>query len=461
MQTTSSHPIKHEIKETISLSLPLIGSWLIYSLSGFIGTAMVAHLGDDALAASILVQTMWMSVMVFFFGVFTSISVLVSHQYGARNYQAIGEIMSQAFMLGALMCIPIATSLLLFPTLLSYTKQSPEVLALALKYTHSLVWSVPGMLFLVILEHFLNGIGRTKLSLMISLIEVPIEIALIYLFVFGGFGIPSFGIAGVGYGFAASYTLTLIVLLLYLQRARFIKPFQLFKSLGQVHLGYCKELFAVGLPVGVMYVIEVTAFSAATFLMAHFNTTILAAHQIIMQYLGLTINVAFAIAQAVSIRIGHNVGQKNEIGVRYAAYVGIAVSTLGMAFMSFLYLCFPRFLLLIDINSYDPANAVLVQATISLFALLSIFQLAEGVRIVESGALRGLKDTRFSMYASFIAFWLVGISSAYLLSFHFAWQGKGIWAGLSVGAIVGAFILFVRLKNKLRSINFDLLLSEH
>lgn len=461
MQPIPLHPIKHEIKETMSLSLPLIGSWLIYSMSGFIGTAMVAHLGDDALAASILVQTMWMSVMVFFFGVFTSISVLVSHQYGARNHKAIGEIMGQAFILGALMCIPIAGTVLLFPTILNYTAQTPHVLALAMKYTHSLVWSVPGMLFLVILEHFLNGIGRTKFSLMISMIEVPIEIALIYLFVFGGFGIPAFGIAGVGYGFAASYTLTLIVLVLYLQRARFIKPFELFKYMGQIHLGYCKELFAVGLPVGIMYLIEVTAFSAATFLMARFNTTILAAHQIIMQYLGLTINITFAIAQAVSIRIGHNAGQKNAIGVRYAAYAGIVISTLCMGIMSFLYLFFPRVLLLIDINSYDPANAVLVKAAISLFAVLSIFQLAEGVRIVESGALRGLKDTRFSMYASFIAFWLVGISSAYLFGFNLDWQGPGIWAGLSLGAIVGTVILFVRLRNKLRNINFDLLLSDN
>lgn len=455
-----SHPIRTEIKETIELGLPLIGSWLIYSLSGFIGTAMVARLGHDALAASVLVSTMWMTITVFFFGIFSAISVLVSHQFGAKNYPAIGEILDQAFLLAGVSLIPISLAVLSLPFILGLTSQTPTVLALAIQYAHSLLWSAPGVILLVILEYFLNGIGRTKLSLAISLIEVPIEIALIYGFVFGKFGLPVCGIAGVGYGLAASYTATVIVLGFYLQRARFMKPFQLFQHVGAFNKMHIKELLRIGLPIGCMYLIEVTAFSVATLFMARFSTLILAAHQIVMQYLGLTINAAFAIAQTVSIRIGQNAGRKNLEGVRYATYVGLGLSFICMFTVAIFYIFFPTLLLRIDLNIHDPHNANLMRATVNFMLILAAFQLLDGMRIVASGALRGLKDTRAAMYVSFVGFWVIGLGCAYVFGFILHGRGVGVWLGLTFGIGVGAIILLLRLRYMLNKIDLAALLVD-
>lgn len=82
-----------EIKENFILSLPLMAAWLIYSLGLFAGTAMVAHLGENVLAASVLVRTIWIAGVTFCFGVFHSVSVLISQQRGADNNSAISEIM--------------------------------------------------------------------------------------------------------------------------------------------------------------------------------------------------------------------------------------------------------------------------------------------------------------------------------------------------------------------------------
>jgi MATE family multidrug resistance protein len=326
------------------------------------------------------------------------------------------------------------------------------VLALAQSYAYAMLLSAPGVLLLVMLEHFLNGIGRTKLSLMISLIEVPIEILLIYVFVFGKCGLPAFGIVGVGYGLAVSYSATTIILLLYLHRARFAKQFHIFKHVGSFHLAHFKELMRIGLPIGIMYLIEVAAFSMATFFMARFSTVILAAHQIAMQYLGLTINAAYAIAQAVSIRIGQNIGRKDVMGVRYAAYVGIVLSFTLMSCVSLFYIFFPRLLLRIDLNIHDPANASLVKTAVVLIFALAIFQLFDSIRIIASGALRGLKDTHAAMYVSLISFWVIGVVCAYLFGFVLGWQGIGVWVGMTVGVASGAVILIIRLLMKLNKI---------
>lgn len=441
-----SHSILNEAKENISLSIPLIASWLIYALSGFIGTMMVARLGEDALAASVLIATIWMVLSAFFFGLLNSVSVLVAHQYGARNYDAISWIMGQSFLLALVICAPVMLIMAFIPMLLRSLIQNQHVLALSIDYAHALLWSTPGLEILVILEQFFNGIGRTKLSLGVSLIEVPFEILLIYIFVFGKLGLPAFGIAGVGYGFTASYTITVILLGLYLHYARFAQPFHIFKKIGRVSKQYCKELITVGFPIGLMYLIEITAFTAATLMMAKFNTVALAAHQITMQYLGFTINMAFAMSQTVAIRIGHNIGRGDLTGVEYSSYVGLGLGCIFMFFIFLIYIFFPEWLLRIDIDIYKPENAALVKQTISFLMILGVFQLFDNIRIIEAGALRGLKDTRFPMYLSFICFWLVGLVSAYIFAFLMRWEGIGIWAGLTLGIAVGAVLFFLRLK---------------
>jgi MATE family multidrug resistance protein len=451
--TPTAQAVKREINETVMLSLPLIGSWLIYSLSTFIGTAMIGHLSEDALAASVLTNTLWLVISVFFFGIFNSISVLVSRQYGARNMTAISEIMSQAFLLGALICIPIGLALMSVPMVLTLTSQSPEVLTLAITYAHSLLWSVPGTIALIIFEHFFNGIGKTKISLFISLIEVPIEVFLIYIFVFGKLGLPAYGIAGVGYGLAVSFTLTTIALVLYSCTAKFLKPYMLFNRIGVFHKQYFAELIQIGLPVGIMYVIEVGAFCTATIMMARFSTVVLAAHQIVFQYLGFILNAAFAIAQAVSIRIGQNIGKQQYSEVRYSSYAGIGLVFVAMLIMSLLYLFAPQWLLSIDINIHAPENQPLVKEAALLMIVLAFYQIFDGIRIVCAGALRGLKDTRAAMYNSIISFWLIGITCAYFFAFVMEWHGVGIWLGMCAGVIAGTIMLGVRLGRKLNGID--------
>lgn len=443
----------HELKETISLSLPLIGSWLIYSLSGFIGTAMVARLGSDALAASVLVGILWMTVTVFFFGVFSSISILVSHQFGARQYDEIGYIVGQGIILAAIVSPPIMLSIFALPTILNLTAQTTAVTRLALEYGHAIIWSTPGVILLVVFEHFLNGIGRTKLSLWISLLEVPFEILFIYAFIYGKFGLPKCGIAGVGYGFTASYTITVVVLMLYLARARFAQPFHIYQHVLHFKRQYFAEIIRVGFPIGITYLIEVTAFAFTTFLMARFSTLVLAAHQIVIQYLNMTTSIAYAISQAVGIRVGQNVGKQNLDGVRYAARIGLILSFVIMFCLSLIYILFPRMLLRIDIDVHMPHNHALIQTAASLMVILAIFQLFDSIRIIETGALRGLKDTRFAMYASLFSFWVIGTSCAYLLGFMTHLAGRGVWMGMTIGVFTGALTLYLRLRNRLKKID--------
>jgi MATE family multidrug resistance protein len=201
-----------------------------------------------------------------------------------------------------------------------------------------------------------------------------------------------------------------------------------------------------------MYVIEVGAFCTATIMMARFSTVVLAAHQIVFQYLAFILNAAFAIAQAVSIRIGQNIGKQQYSEVRYSSYAGLGLVFVAMLIMSLLYLFAPQWLLSIDINIHAPENQALVKEAALLLCVPAFYQLFDGIRVVCAGALRGLKDTRAAMYNSIISFWVIGITCAYVFAFVLDWQGVGIWLGMSVGVISGTIMLGVRLSRKLNGI---------
>lgn len=455
-----THSIKSEIKENLSISFPLITSQLIYSSSSFIGTAMIAHLGEDQLAASVLVSSIWWTLSVLFFGILNSTSVLVAHQYGAKNYKGISDIMGQSFILGALITIILIAILSTMPLLLRFTNQPPDVLKYSYDYMISILWTIPGLVILVIIEHFLAGINRTKMVLRISILVVPIEIPIIYILIFGKFGFPKCGIAGIGYGFAITYTLTSIFLVSYLLRSKQYQPFAIFKNIFTLHKSYLKELIVIGLPMGMMHIIEVSTFAVATLWISKFGTTTLAAHQIVLQYLGLAITIVFAMSQAVTVRVGHEVGRQDLSGVRYASFVGMMLNAVCIIVIAILFYLIPDVFIRLDLDLSKPENFGLAKEAASLLWIGGVLMIFDNFRINGFGALRGLKDTRIPMYSSLLGFWVVGLSLSYLFAFPLHLSAAGVWWGLTIGIASAAIVINLRLYALLQRVDLSKIIAK-
>lgn len=445
--------IKSEIKNNLTLSLPLIASQLVYASSPFVSTAMVARLGKDALAASVLISMIWFLCLVIFFGILNAVTVMVSHQYGARNYRGISETMGQGFILSGIICVFMFAVLQLVPLFLHWSAQPPVVLQLGHEYLHAMLWTIPSMVFLVFYEQFLTAIGRPKIVLRCSLLIIPIEIPLIYCLIFGKLGLPACGIAGVGYGLAVTFFVTLVGMVIYLVKAKYYQPYQIFARINTFNWNIQKEFLRVGLPMGFMHVIEVSAFTIMTFMIGHFGTVTLAAHQILMQYLGFAVNIVFAMSQAVSIRVGHAVGQQNLTDVKQASYVGVYLNFLLISLVALIFMLVPKFLIALDLQTNTAIDFNLVKQAQHLLFIGAIFLMLENFRIIGFGALRALKDTYFSMITSLIGFWIIGISLAFILGFTLNFKGPGIWWGLTLGIATATVIVLARLRYLLQKVD--------
>lgn len=440
---------RNDFKILLVLALPLLFSGMVESSIGFISGIFLAKLSPLAFGAGSMSAWFFATLMVIIWGVLTSISTLVSRYHGANDIKAVGNVLREAIWLCLILVIP--TSLLIwnFGPLLYLFGQKPNIVAMTIPYMHALTWGLlPDFISLVLLQ-FIIGLGHTRTNLFFTLFWVPINIALNYIFIFGKLGLPAFGIAGLGWGTTCSYWLITLVLILFLIWRKNYHPYisEIF-SLNKPK--YLWELMTVGLPMGLMYFLEVGFFFTMALIMGHYGVDELAASQLTMQYVGLFVTLVFSTAQAVTVRMGNQIGAKNLIAANSAVLAGLILSFSFIFFVAIIEWLFPHWLIQLDFNPTRLHDPAMVQMTVSFLAIAAFFQLCESLRLTLFGALRALKDTHFTLFSSFIAFWGVAIPLGYLLANVFSMGAYGYWWALSISGIPNILLLFWRYNSTMK-----------
>jgi MATE family multidrug resistance protein len=80
-----------------------------------------------------------------------------------------------------------------------------------------------------------------------------------------------------------------------------------------------------------------------------------------------------------------------------------------------------------------------------LMRYAAVFQLPDGVQVLSSGALRGLKDTRVPMLITILAYWGIGLPLGAWFGLHLHGRAPGLWVGLILGLSVAGSLLAWRL----------------
>lgn len=109
-----------------------------------------------------------------------------------------------------------------------------------------------------------------------------------------------------------------------------------------------------------------------------------------------------------------------------------------------LYWFFPELLISIDLDFHNPLNSETVSLAASFLSVCAFFQIFESVRLSLFGALRGLKDTRFTLITSIICFWCIALPIGYLFSIHLGFGGQGFWWAMVAGTFISVILLFKR-----------------
>ncbi len=440
----SSANILFELRQSLKLVIPLIGTQLFYAVGNIGSTIILAHVGAGELATNALVWGIYITLILFVMGMLSSVCALVAQKHGARDKQGINIIINQGFLLVIVLAIPISLIIWLIPTIVSWTNQDPIIIKLAKPYCHSLILSILPLNLLLIIEQILIGMSAVRTVFLLSGLKVILELFFVYVLVFGKYGFSKLGLVGIGYGISIAASCTLIIAICSIYYSKKWDGYCWRLSLSQCSFKRFWGLIKQGFPLGAMCCIELSLFSTAAFMMSHFGIFLLAAHQFVYQCLVFTLTIIFGVLQATTVRIGNEVGNNNFSQLKLIVWINLGIGFCVILPLVMLYFFFPQYLAAFGFGTQALENQLVIKYIKKFLPLIAVLQIVEGVRLIVIGALRGLNDTKVIMYNSILAFWIVAFPISYLLAFVLHWGGAGIWLGLLMGIMVGAIVSLTR-----------------
>lgn len=439
----SGHHLALELAETLKLAVPLALTQLGQIAMMTTDLAFIGRLGDGAVAAAALAHTIFFVSFTVGMGLMSAVSPLAAQAYGARNPHRVRRSLRVGLWAAFLISLPVMALPFRGEQILLALGQSPAAARLAQQYLFGLVWSILPALWFMAIRGFMSAIHRPEPILWITLAAIPTNALLVYLLLYGEWGLPRLELFGAG---LATSTVNFAMFLAGLWFAARRRPFRKYHVLGhiwRIDWPLMRQLVVLGAPISISFLLEYGLFGAAGLLMGLISTTALAAHQIALQIAAILFMVPYGIGMAATVRVGHAVGRRDAPAVRRAGFIATG---LGVSFMS-------AMTLVVILEQFAIAQIFLgegadaaAELTATLLLVGATFFIADGIQTIVSGSLRGMSDTRIPLLFATISYWLIGFTLACGLGFWTPLGAVGVWIGLSCGTVVYAALLLLRFR---------------
>jgi len=441
------------MRKLLSLSLPMAGIQLVTVAGGFLCMAMLAQLGQEVLAASALIYSTQMSMMVIGMSLLFSLSILIGHAYGAEKHSVIGNFVQQGWMLSILLGGLIILFFLHIGTILIFFGQKLFIAHIVQTFFDAYVWAVIPVLWVVTNQQFCYGIKYPKLIIMTTGTGVIVLLGSAYLLIFGKFGFPKLGVAGLGYAMAAQAWTSFLLSTTCFYYMEHFKHFDLFTYRVHKSWEHLAHMMKVGWPISIQITGEMFSFFVSTAIVGWLGVQALAASQVNTQYFLLVLIPIFVLSQASGILVGHACGSKQWGELKKIGSSSLYLVTGISVFVGIIFIGFPKTLasLYLDVNA--PENATTVRLIELVLMVSTLTVLFDAIKNVMTGALRGLLDSKFPMFVGLATIWLLGLPLGYFLAFKLNFGLIGMAIGSAIGMFVGAVILIYRWRKKVSYIS--------
>lgn len=432
-------PLVAHARAIVRLGGPLVVGNLSVAGMNLVNTLMAGHYSSAALAAVAVGSSYYVAFMVFGSATLMALSPLVAHAYGAGDAARVGGYARQGGWIVLGLAILLLAGLGAARPVYAGLGIDPAVVPDAVGYVRALSAGLPALLGFQALRYVSDGLGRTRPMMVIAFLGLATNVLANWLLVWGHFGLPALGAAGSGAASAIAQWGMFATMLVYVRRHHAYRPYRIFEGLSRPEPRRIAEILRLGLPMGGSQVAESALFSAAGLMMGTLGATIVAAHQIALNYASFTFMMPVAFASATTIHVGHTLGRGERAAARAAGFTGIVLCALLMLGSATL-LGAARGPIA-GLYSGDPAVATLAAR---LLLMVAVFQVSDGLQVGAMGALRGFKDTRVPFVITIGAYWLVGFPIAFVFGLVRGGGPVAVWSGLIAGLAVSALALNLR-----------------
>lgn len=439
MKQTST--LSEKIKQFSYILIPILITQLAMYAMNFFDTMMSGQYAKNDLAGVAIGSSLWVPVYTGLSGILLAVTPIVAQLVGAKKNKEVPFSVIQGIYAGVSLALFVLLigSLALEPILQSMTLE-PEVRSIAKHYLIALSFGIIPLFVFNVLRSFIDALGMTRTTMIITLLTLPINVIFNYLLIFGKLGMPELGGVGSGYASAITYWLVTFIAIMVVHRQKPFNQYHIFKRLYAISFKKWKEIFLLGVPIGMSIFFETSIFSAVTLFMSTFGTEVIAAHQAALNFSSLLYMMPLSISMSLTIVVGFEIGAKRAQDAKAYSKLGLTTSIL-MSSMSGVIL----YLFRTPVSTIYSEDTIVIGLIAQFLVYAIFFQFSDAILAPMQGILRGYKDVNVTFFIALISFWVIGLPLGYILANYTAQGPFGYWIGLISGLAAGAIALSFRL----------------
>jgi multidrug resistance protein, MATE family len=432
-------------RRILALTWPVLVAQLASIAMMVIDTLVVGHFSTQDLAAVAIGSSIYVSLMLGLAGVVQALGPVVAHDFGAEQHENIGEHLRQGLWLALGLSLPGVWFLNQPGWLLALADVTPDVASKASEYLAWLGWCLPASLLYRTFHGASNALGQPRPLMVIGILQTAGHGLVAVWLVNGGLGVPALGSSGAAMSQALMSWISCSAGMSLLLFGRFWQRYDVFGTWSWPKLSQQITLLKLGVPMGISYMVEITAFTFIALFVAQLGAVVVGAHRIVTNLSATIYMLPLAIATATSALVAQAAGGAREKEAARMAYAGIVLGS-GSALMVGLISWLSRDAI-VGLGTTDPEVAALA---VGLVIYIALYQLPDGIQTVAGFALRGYKVTFLPLLIHLSCFWGLGLGVGYWLAFKAPipqgvagfWQAT-VLSTLGACALLGGLLVWV------------------
>ncbi len=429
------------LKKIGKLAIPVMLSNLLQTVIAAVDMIMVGQLGPIEIASVGLANTLRLFILITLLSVAGGSISMIAQAKGSRDKQRMSLVTRQSIVSGIMLSILLGVvGYVLSEPLLNLMNQGgeQEAVTIGTAYLKVLFLGTPFLVLNIIVNKLMQGAGDTFTPLILTIFLVLLNIVFNYIFIFGWWFIPAYGVVGAALGTILARVILVGFGIWLFHSGRNV--IQILAGTWRPNWQIIKDILAIGVPSGIQGIFR---HASSLFVIGIVTATSLGTYGAAV--LGIGLQVEQLIAQPI---VGLNVAATALIGqdmgkwqVESAFQKGNLLTLLGLLGMFFLIL--PVYFFAPEIiRLFDPSgHPIILEGSLSYFKITLVSLLLSTFGIMLTGILRGAGDTKPAMYSAIFNRNIVQLAVAWCLAFPMGMGYVGAFLGIVFGRLLDAILM--------------------
>ena len=441
-------------RAVLALALPLMANSAVQIVLNLTDMWFIGRISTQALAAVGAVQWLILVIVLVLGGPGQAVQTMVAQSFGSRRNWRAGQAV-WAGMWGTLCAVPLFVAIgLAGHYILAPFGFEPRIEQLALQFWFprisgaafgAAVWAMIG---------FFNGIGRPRMTVVITAITAFANVFLNQLFIFD----LGWGVAGSGWATTVAQALGLLIAIAVFLRQPYRRAFKS-NVTWKPHGARLLAQLRIGFPMGLLPAADILGFSLFQMMQVRLGTAGGAATQMVAVLTSVAYMPGNGIASAGTTLVGQSIGAGDRDWAMRVGTRVILMAALYMGGIGVLLALGGPWILPFFTGSADQYAATAVELGTRLLWFAAAYQFFDGLNMGSGMCLRGAGDATVPAALVIPMSWFLFVPLAHSLTFapgqgwfnflpQFGWGAIGGWAAVIFYVMLLGTVLFIRWRSR-------------